>query len=202
MAVHIHTKPGIESADFAYSASDDAQLYARFAEGDGFALDVLMRRHRGLVWTVVRKYLKSLNEAEDIFQDISLALYQNPHAFQQGNAKFSSWLYRVVTNKCLDIVRSKSFDCKEGNLDDTIPSDQPNAEDVISSTQLSARLKSLIGLLPVQQQRAISLYYFDEKEMNVISREMEITEGAARALIKRGREKLREMSDNQALSTL
>ncbi|MEK7801320.1 MAG: sigma-70 family RNA polymerase sigma factor [Pseudomonadota bacterium] len=188
-----------EGADFAYIDCIDSELVIFLQQGDMRALDVLMRRHRGLVWRITKQHLGSLNDAEDIFQDVSLHLIQNPQSYQVGHAKFSSWLFRVVTNRCLDILRSKSCSIKQGELNDAIPNGLPTAEENISRHELSQHLVSLMEALPTQQKLALSLYYYEEMDLLQISNRLCVTEGAARALIKRGRDNLRGMDSSSYL---
>lgn len=185
-----------EGADFAYAACMDNELVLLLQGGNMQALDVLMRRHRGIVWRITKQHLGSLNDAEDIFQDVSLHLVQNPMSFQVGKAKFSSWLFRVVTNRCLDILRSKSCSIKQGELNDAIPNGLPTAEENMSRNELAKHLVSLMDMLPTQQKLALSFYYYEDMDVQQISSKLSVTEGAARALIKRGRDNLRGMDSH------
>jgi RNA polymerase sigma-70 factor (ECF subfamily) len=181
----------------AYASMDDGQLLALFRCGDERAFQALMNRHRGIIWRVVRQYLGqsgAAGEADDIFQDICLSFCQNQDAYQSGAAKFSSWLYRVAVNKCLDVLRSRKGKLSATELDNAIPSLGQTAEDLVAARQLSELVKNMLGTLPEQQRLALSLYYIHEYDMASISARMDVTEEAARALIKRGRNNLRDKS--------
>lgn len=205
MAIRI--AKGIENKEklrfSAYVSMDDSQLLGLFRGGDERAFQALMNRHRGIIWRVVRQYLGSSGaaaDADDIFQDICLSFCQNQEAYQIGAAKFSSWLYRVAVNKCLDVLRTRHGKLPTAELHDAIPSFAPTAEDVVADHQLSALVKNMLEDLPQQQRRALSLYYMHEYDMAAISARMDVTEEAARALIKRGRNNLRAKSDRLPLA--
>lgn len=183
---------------FSKNASEE-DLLLQFQHGDEYALNELMARHRGVVWRVAKQYLGSFSEAEDLYQDILLSILQNPGCYQCGTAKFSSWLYRVAVNRCLDIVRSKGYITKQNTLDETIPTGLPNAEDNISRHEISTQLRDLLNILPHHQKTALYLYYYEDRNLAFISQSLSVTEGAARALIKRGREKLRDVSATSEL---
>jgi RNA polymerase sigma-70 factor (ECF subfamily) len=135
----------------------------------------------------------NLNEVEDIYQDASLSFYQNCQNYRVGEAKFSTWLYRVVANRCLDILRSKKASGNNKELDDLLPSNAPTGEDDLNRREVSRQLKGLLAELPLQQRLAVSLYYYEEKEISDISGLLSVSDIATRSLIKRGKEKMREL---------
>lgn len=182
------------SAFSAYEDANDEQLVNLLKLGDDRAFETLMNRHRGIIWQVAKRYFGHLQDAEDLFQDISLSYYQNKDAYQPGSAKFSSWLYRVAVNRCLDILRSRKKISSNAPLNEEIACKTPNGEDVVSKDEMSAQLHELLNILPIQQKIALSLYYFEEQEISSISSQLSVTEGAVRALIKRGKENLRHHS--------
>lgn len=177
-----------------YEDATDAQLLTLMQAGDDRALEMVLRRYRGIIWKVAKSYLGSLNEAEDIFQEISLTLHKNRTAYQSGSAKFSSWLYRVTVNKCLDVLKSSGRKTAHIELKDTIPSASPTAEDTIHQDQLASQLKEMLAILPRQQRLALSLHYYENLQVSEISSCLDISELAVRSLLKRGKAKLREMS--------
>lgn len=190
----IRTTIGSGSGFSRYEDASDEQLVALLRMGDDRALERLMQRYRGLIYQAVKSCLGSLSEAEDIFQEICLTLHQNREAYQAGSAKFSSWLYRVVVNRCLDLRKSaKSGQCHT-ELQDTIPDQSANAEDALHHHQIKQKLEELMAELPIQQQRALACYYGDGLEVSEIAGKLDVSELAVRSLIKRGKEKLRRSS--------
>lgn len=183
-----------ESSVFsAYEDAQDNQLVNLLQLGDDRAFETLMGRHRGLIWRVAKQYLGTIEDAEDLFQDVSLSFYQNRQSYQSGAAKFSSWLYRVATNRALDIFRARKASSKNSQLNEFIALDAPTGEDTINQNQLHLQLQGLLDVLPIQQKMALSLYYFEERDISDISEILSVSEVATRSLIKRGKEKLREL---------
>jgi RNA polymerase sigma-70 factor (ECF subfamily) len=181
------------SAFSAYEDAQDDQLIRLLQLGYERAFETLMNRHRGIVWRAVKQYMGNLNEVEDIYQDASLSFYQNCQNYRVGEAKFSTWLYRVVANRCLDILRSKKASGNNKELDDLLPSNAPTGEDDLNRREVSRQLKGLLAELPLQQRLAVSLYYYEEKEISDISGLLSVSDIATRSLIKRGKEKMREL---------
>lgn len=183
-----------ESSVFsAYEDAQDDQLVNLLQLGDDRAFETLMGRHRGLIWRVAKQYLGTIEDAEDLFQDVSLSFYQNRQSYQSGAAKFSSWLYRVATNRALDILRARKASSKNSQLNEFIALDAPTGEDTINQNQLHLQLQGLLDVLPIQQKMALSLYYYEERAISDISEILSVSEVATRSLIKRGKEKLREL---------
>mgnify|MGYP001457333212 CR=1 FL=1 len=186
----------------SYEDASDEQLMLMFQADDFKAFDVLIHRHTGLVWRVVKQYLGSAHEVEDMIQEVSLSLFQNRAAWQPaGGAKFSTWLYRVAANRCIDILRQKkSIQQDAANSGESVPSSVPSAEEKVAHKQLAKHLSGLLAELPLQQQRALRLYYYEEASMGQIAAKLDVSELAARSLIKRGKQKLREVTDPHLVS--
>lgn len=180
----------------SYGEASDEQLMLMFQADDFKAFDVLIHRHTGLIWRVVKQYLGSAHEVEDMIQEVSLSLFQNRTAWQpNGGAKFSTWLYRVAVNRCIDILRQKKSIQQDAANSEAVPSSVPSVEERVAHQQLARHLSELLAELPSQQQRALRLYYYEEASMEQIASSLEVSELAARSLIKRGKQKLREVTD-------
>ena len=198
----IRTLPRNMSGFSRYQDASDMQLLSVASQGDDRALDTLMCRYRGLIYRVVKTYLGTLTDAEDMYQEIYLLLHQNPQTYKLGSAKFSSWLHRVTANKCLDILKSVKSSQKHQELSDAIPDQNKTAEDQIQSSQLQEKLLDLLKSLPEQQRAAVSYFYCDGMDVNEIAKRLDVTDLAVRSLIKRGKEKLRNSSEIETYRTV
>ncbi len=176
-----------------YADANDEDLMILSQHGDGKAFDVLMSRHTGLVWKLVKQYMGSLQDVDDIYQDICLTVWQKKLSWKPDVAKFSTWLYRIVTNRCIDLIRArKPHDNSESVFDD-LESDIPRADEVILSKEIAAALQSCLAELPIQQQRALKMMYYQDSSISNICDEMTLSEDAVRSLLKRGKQKLRQI---------
>ncbi|MDO7734262.1 MAG: sigma-70 family RNA polymerase sigma factor, partial [Planktomarina temperata] len=84
---------------------EDAELLARFAKGDRTAAQVLTARLAPLVFAQAFRMLGDRAEAEDVTQDSLLRLWHAAPDWQPGQAKVTTWLYRVTSNLCIDRMR-------------------------------------------------------------------------------------------------
>lgn len=84
----------------------DALLVARATEGDDAAFEVLVRRHSTPMLRLATRLLGSATEAEDAVQESFVSAWRRLPEFR-GEATFGSWMYRIVTNRCLNIMRAR-----------------------------------------------------------------------------------------------
>lgn len=83
---------------------DDGLLVARAAEGDEDAFAVLVHRHGGALLALAYHMLGNLPDAEEAVQDALISAWRRLPEFR-GDATFSTWTYRIVTNRCLNVLR-------------------------------------------------------------------------------------------------
>ncbi len=85
---------------------DDALLTVRAREGDEEAFEVLVRRHGPVLLSLATRMLGSPADAEDAVQDAFVSAWRRLPEFR-GDAAFLTWMYRIVTNRCLNLLRSR-----------------------------------------------------------------------------------------------
>jgi len=171
----------------------DESLLSLIQNGDKYAYHVIMQRYLSKIWRLAVSVLKNEQDADDAVQDIFLKLWQSCDLWDSnGSASFSTWLYKMALNKCIDIRRSKMR--KAETSQDSAP-EQTAREDAYKSVlrqELSKSLSVLMKKLPDQQKRVIFLHYFREMNVAEIADYMNASEQSVRSLLKRGRKNLRE----------
>lgn len=170
-----------------------------FQSGDALAFHYLIERHRGLIWAQIRKFFGPSADIEDVMQDVCLSLWQNRSSWKPGVAKFSTWLYRVVSNRCIDILRQKREIATDSTFEH-ISSSLISAEDRMSEIELSKQLIQLLSSLPEQQKTALKMFYYEDADIGQICAKMSLSDQAVRSLLKRGKQKLRLVLEPQALT--
>lgn len=169
---------------------DDEALLARMQQDDSAAYRVLVERHVDRAYAIALRVLGNQADAEDVAQECLVKVWTHRQTWQQGKAKFSTWLYRVVVNRCIDLRRRPSGDC----LDD-VPEpmdDQADSVTTIHRGQVYGQLSDAMGRLPEQQRLALTLSYFDDLGNSEIAEIMQTTVSAVESLLKRGRQALRD----------
>ncbi len=84
----------------------DALLAVRAGEGDEGAFEVLVRRHSATLLSLATRLLGSRADAEDAVQEAFVSAWRRLPEFR-GDAAFSTWMYRIVTNRCLNVLRAR-----------------------------------------------------------------------------------------------
>ena len=154
----------------------------------------LVERHYGWALGFADRLLGTRHEAEDLVQTAFLRVWQHA-ARWEPNAKFSTWLYRVLYNLCMDQLRVRhatSSEPLEGEFVEALADDAPSGEDSVSSQQRDARVRAALDRLPVRQRAALVLCYYEERSQAEASALLGISEGALESLLSRGRATLRK----------
>lgn len=167
--------------------SDDA-LLVLFANGDPDAARALNVRLTPRAFGQALRMLGDRAEAEDVAQEAMLRLWKLAPDWRQGEAKVTTWLYRVVANLCTDRLR------KQRGVDlDAVPEPEDEREDAAGVMQQQARLDALHGALaqlPDRQRQAVVLRHIEGLPNPEIAEIMEISTEAVESLTARGKRAL------------
>lgn len=178
------------SSDVTVASLDD-HLIERMRRNDEGAYRLLVERHIDRAYGLALRILKNQADAEDVAQEAFVKAWLNRDKWQAGRAKFSTWLYRVIVNRCIDLQRSP-----RSEWIDNVPEPADTAEDSVSTIQkqqIYGRLEEAVDRLPTQQRAAVVLSYYEEMTNAEIAEVMGTTISATEALLKRGRQRLREI---------
>ena len=189
------TAVGTGSVQAAELVDGDAELLQAIAGGDRSAFDRLSRRHLDRAYGVALRMTGSRADAQDVVQDVFLRLWQRPDAWRPGQAQFSTWLYRVVVNRCLDLKRRP----RGTDLDSVEEPQDPdaNAEDSLLDAERSRALDSAVNQLPERQKAAIVLTYTAGLRNAEAASAMDISVKAFEALLVRAKRALRDFLAGQ-----
>jgi RNA polymerase sigma-70 factor, ECF subfamily len=167
----------------------DEELLNRLAANDEVAFRTLVERHIDRAFGIALRIVGSRADAEDVVQDTLLKVWTHRGSWQHGRAKFSTWLYRVITNRCIDLrrqPRSDDIDAVPEPVDT-----RPDAASTIQRNETTALLEKAMRLLPEQQRIAVIFSYHEEMSNGEIAEVMNTTVAAVESLLKRGRQQLK-----------
>jgi len=168
---------------------EDEPLLRRLAEHDEAAFRLLVERHIDRAFGIALRIVGSRADAEDVVQDTLLKVWTHRGRWQHGRAKFSTWLYRVITNRCIDIRRQPKAD----NVD-AIPEPadvRPDAATDLQRNEVTGMLEKAMQQLPEQQRIAVIFSYHEDMSNSEIAEVMNTTVSAVESLLKRGRQQLK-----------
>lgn len=179
----------------------DAALMLRVKRGDTGAFTQLVEKYRQPVMNLAWRTLRDGTEAEDLAQAVFVQVYKSAGRYQH-TAKFSTWLFTIARNLCLNEIRRRSRHPAE-SLDEPHPdqADQPrhqfadtagaSAPDLLLRGELEARVEEAIQALPENQRTALLLCREDELSYEEIAEILGCSLSATKSLIRRGRETLK-----------
>jgi RNA polymerase sigma-70 factor (ECF subfamily) len=164
---------------------DDASLIPRAAAGDRAAFRALVERHRTMVYRVALQYSGNHHDADDIAQEVFLKVFRSLGSFRQ-DAQFTSWLYRIAMNACIDHARrvaplaASAADAEGENPLDALPADAPGPEDHAYAGELGAVLRDAIERLPPRQRLIFTMRHFEQLKLTEIAEALGLAEGTVK----------------------
>lgn len=173
-------------------------------KGDQNAFADIVSLYQHKLYQVCYRMLGNKQESEDIAQEAFVRAYMNLHTFDQKR-KFSTWLYRIATNLCIDRIRKKKPDYyldaevsgTEGlDLYSQIASEDQLPEETLEQMELQDRIQYEIGRLPDKYRTVVVLKYIEELSLQEISEILDMPLGTVKTRIHRGREALRKQLNN------
>src|SRR5687767_4039295 len=168
----------------------DHELMAAVARRDGRAFARLVERHFGWALGFAERMLGARHEAEDLVQTAFLRVWQGA-ARWEPRAKFSTWLYRVLHNLCMDQFRARQAAGEA--LDEDLPDEAPGSEARLAGLQREARVRAALAALPDRQRAALVLCYYEERSQAESAALLGVSEGALESLLSRARAALRKL---------
>jgi RNA polymerase sigma-70 factor (ECF subfamily) len=169
--------------------NDDDGLLAQVASGDRRAFALLMDRHIDRAHGLAKRVLGNKSDAEDVVQDAFMKVWQKAGQWQPGRAQFSTWLYRVVVNRCLDLKR-KPVNAALDNVAEQ-SDDRPDAYEDIAARERQAKIAGAVAALPERQRTAVALSYTAGMSNAQAAETMEISVKAFESLLVRAKRELR-----------
>jgi RNA polymerase sigma factor (sigma-70 family) len=166
----------------------DEALLVLYANGDPAAARSLTLRLGPLAYRVAMRMLRDTAEAEDVAQEALLRLWRIAPDWRQGEAKVSTWLYRVVSNLSTDRLRRRRGVALDAVAE---PEDgRPSAVEVLIETDRATALETALAALPDRQRQAVVLRHLEGLSNPEIAEVMEIGVEAVESLTARGKRTL------------
>ena len=168
---------------------EDAALLAGAADGNEAAFRSLVDRHLPGVLALARRMLRNEAEAEDVAQEALLKLWRSRDALEVGPYGLKPWLRRVVSNLCIDKMRSS----QRLTVTDDVPEQAEPAEQLaqLEAQDASSRVEGAIKVLPDRQRTALTLFHYEGLSQIEVGRIMGVSDEAVESLLARARRTLK-----------
>lgn len=169
---------------------DDDALLRLYAKGDARASRALVDRHLPKAYGLALRTLRDAAEAEDVAQEAMMRLWKMAPRWNPGQAKLSTWLYRVTANLCIDRLRKKPMAAL-----DQVPEpidEKPGSAEALEIRERAGALRQALQGLPERQREAVVMRHIDGLSNPEIARILETTVEAVEGLTARGLKGLRK----------
>ena len=180
--------------------SVNSELIKKAIEGDESAYKNLLENYRGAIYNLLYKMVRNKEETEDLVQEAFMKAFKALPSFNEEYA-FSTWLYKIAVNNCIDHMRKKKLQTysinkpvqsKDGELDREFPDTSMSPDKSILSDERASIIETAIDELPENYKTAIILRHSEEKSYEEISKILNIPLGTVKARIFRAREMLKK----------
>ncbi len=175
-------------------AQHDLKVIDRALNGDSRAYAELLNRYRDSVYYVMLRMISNPSDAEDLTIEAFGKAFHNLAKYVPSHA-FSTWLFRIATNNCIDFMRRKSqsprpFDQDEGEEDEveaTVASDMIAPDELMINRETAASLNRIVKTLKPRYRRLIELRYFEDYSYEEIASELSLPIGTVKARLFRAK---------------
>lgn len=185
-----------------FQRMDESALIRAAQGGDERAFEELVRQYDQSVLRMAFNLLRSPEDANDIYQETFLRVYRNLHKFRY-DCSFHTWLYRIVTNLCLDVLRKRKVRKEEastvttegGEVDrmDTVRESRAHGDPQreLFSRQLNGRIRDVLAELTPRERVVFEMRHYEGMRLKAIGEVLGTTEEAAKNCLFRATQKMR-----------
>ena len=183
--------------DLSEKAQYDLRLVNLAVDGDEKAFAELMNRYRDSIYYMLLKMVNNPSDADDLTIEAFGKAFKNIHLYTPNYA-FSTWLFRIATNNCIDFIRKKksaptAIEQQQDEQDDPaahLQSDMPGPEEEMMQKQKLKHLSHVVSQLKPKYRRLIELRYYKEYSYEERANELNLPLGTVKAQIFRAKELL------------
>lgn len=173
----------------------DIDIISSVLQGNQNAYAELVQRYQNFVFTIVLRYVKSREDAEEVSQDVFIKAYRSLANFK-GASKFSTWLYTICTTTCITFLRKKKLDVH--SLDnEKVFEVADNVDSGMSANQIEQKSKinmvhEAIKMLHPDDAQIITLFYKGEQTLEEIAHILGKEPNTVKVQLHRARTRLKE----------
>lgn len=178
----------------------EKELISRAKQGDMLAFEELILQHEKIVYNVAFRMMNHSEDAKDLSQEVFLKAYKNLEKFDERSS-FSTWLYRITTNTCIDEMRrrkgkqSYSLDAEleneEGSIQQQMASEEETPEERLLREEGKSEILQALDTLSEEHKAAVILRDIRGMSYEEISEIIELPMGTVKSRISRARNQLK-----------
>jgi len=169
----------------------EVRVIARVQDGDAEAYDVLVSKYLPRVVAIAWGVVRNAHDAEDLAQEAFVKAYESIGRFR-GGEPFGPWIYRIVTNKALDVTKHRNRFRHEEIVEDEPAARRDGAELPALSNEISNRIAAALDELPDMQRLIARLHLVEQFDHAEIAALTGVSDGTVRSHLSLARKKLKE----------
>lgn len=181
------------------TAAEEKEVLKRAKHGELSAFETLITAYEKRVFALAYRACGNEEDARDLTQEIFLRMYRSLDSFK-GESRFSTWLYRVAANICIDFNRKASTTPKTASLEDgeaalRLPDQNQARQPEAAAENLELRAELQAGLAALSQEHRTVLLLRDVSGLTYgeLAQALDLTEGTVKSRLARARRALREI---------
>lgn len=168
----------------------DEELMAQFQSGDAKAMNFLLKRHLPKLGAIARKLSPNRELADDALQEALTTIFKKAEQFN-GDSKVLTWIYVVIRNACIDIVRKEAVRTKQ-NITDEALLERGDGNDFAGSLVTQMVVRKAVFELPEELRDPVCLVFLSGYSVEETSGILGIPEGTVKSRCSRGKSLLAE----------
>lgn len=181
---------------------EDEALIAAAVNGSAYAWEKLVKRYEPRIYNHGLRLTGNPTDAMDLMQEVFLGVYRNLHRFR-GDAKFSSWIFRIAHNKAVDMNRRKKLMTVQSKPDDdgfdildTLPGEaKTEPEHRLNEQELNSQVLSMLAILPMEQRLIVECKIFQSLTFEEIAELQDMSVNTAKTRFYTALKKLKVVSE-------
>lgn len=174
------------------STLNDQHYIDKILQGETNVFAVLVDRYKDMIFTLALKMVKNREEAEEVAQDTFIKIYNSLNKFK-GDSKFSTWIYKIAYNTCLDRLKKNKKEENNISIDDFsshLIKTMDNALSALEDKERKQAIQKCLNLLPSEENFLLTLFYFEDQSLDEIGKIMNINANNVKVKLFRSRQKL------------
>lgn len=174
------------------SVISDQHYIDKILHGETNAFAVLVDRYKDMIFTLALKMVKNREEAEEVAQDTFIKIYSSLNKFK-GDSKFSTWIYKIAYNTCLDRLKKNKKEDLNISIDEFsahLIKTMDNALSALEDKERKQTIQNCLNLLPSDENFLLTLFYFEDQSLEEIGKIMSTNANNVKVKLFRSRQKL------------
>jgi RNA polymerase sigma factor (sigma-70 family) len=185
MGLSVSASPGRPTAERTVRPSGwEHAVRERVTAGDDTALGEVYDQYASFVYGLAVRVIGDIRAAEDVSQDVFVAFWERPAAFDPERGSLRTWLGTLTHRRAVDHVRREEARRRRAEREASRAVAAPDVEEMATALLTAERVRAALDLLPPDQRRAIQLAYFGGKTYRQVAETLGIPEGTAKSRLR------------------